>query len=443
VRWSRNGEPRTIDPRALRSAAYRKVLALQKAAPIGTILEFDAQAREMAEDRKGPAPHVEALAKLAASLPAAALDKKTPVDREDRKILEEFAEDRMPALIARARQRAARRKTKPEELQKLRAELLAALNPHLHAALSGVIYAYFLSPDDLVVSEDPLLLRKHRYFEPWRPHELFLSSNVAQSSGGAGSHIVGGFAEFQVAAGQIAVAGAKNAAGSEMAAAQFGSLRATDWTRLTEADLYAAGLRTRLAREWILHAAADANLQVALAEETLGLLSPTRRSQLLEAVESRDWPGAFDAVTLGDQHELSARYLARFQSDSWKSPVVAALRRIPPGDNVRLRLLGPSAVELLGCSHPHLGAPGPYEQYERSMFPFQLAERAAEFKLFLAEAGVRAGIPPAALGAAAQELAAELLSKTSLTGIKDWRTVNAAYASLDEAAVEAAVEKRR
>ncbi len=156
-----------------------------------------------------------------------------------------------------------------------------------------------------------------------------------------------------------------------IAEAQIGSFRATEWSRLSEQGLLLSGLRLRLAREWVLHTGNNAKLLDGLQEATQGLLSPTRRGELLDAIAARDWDGAFRTVTMGDLFSLSERYLERYSGDTWDSPLMAALRRnsgmAADGSGTgaaRLRSLGGSAIGLLGCSHPHLEVLGTFEEYE-------------------------------------------------------------------------------
>jgi hypothetical protein len=58
----------------------------------------------------------------------------------------------------------------------------------------------------------------------------------------------------------------------------------TNWGRLRDEDLRLVGLKVTVAREWIVGAANQPELETALAEATLGLLSPTRRADLLASV---------------------------------------------------------------------------------------------------------------------------------------------------------------
>lgn len=99
--------------------------------------------------------------------------------------------------------------------------------------------ALYLSPDDLVVSEDPLLLRKHQFLvlrggvvKP-RLHE---PADVNASSERAGSYFTGGFASFGNAAGRAAAQSAKLGGehGEAIVSKQMAALRATDWSKLRE-----------------------------------------------------------------------------------------------------------------------------------------------------------------------------------------------------------------
>ena len=75
------------------------------------------------------------------------------------------------------------------------------------AALAGLIYAYWLPPDALLVALDPLLLSKHRFVPP---AGLFAAAALMPSGKPPGSHFAGGFAGFEVLADRLAV-GARTA----------------------------------------------------------------------------------------------------------------------------------------------------------------------------------------------------------------------------------------
>jgi hypothetical protein len=354
---------------------------------------------------------------------------------EEYKILVELAPTKASGLIARMKQQTSRKKVNREEVSKLCQELLAALGPQVKLALMGPIYAYYLKPDDFLVAQDPLFLRKHQFLDlsPGE-HPLFPPSDLKAKSEGAGSFITGGFADFPMTAGRVALSGQKSDPGIEFVAeAQLGSLRSSDWSRLNEQDLTRFELHLRLAREWIMHSATDERLLTGLAQDIEGLLSPTRGARLLDAVAFQDWEEAYQLLTLGDLYQLSVRYLQRYPRDLWQSPAITELRKAGADDEERFRLLGSSAVLLLGCTHPHLASPGPYEEYEKLLLPYKLAERTAEFKLYLADLAARMGVPPAALNNIGESIALHVLSKTHMTDIHDWRSAVTAFAGLDPA----------
>ena len=443
VEFDLGGERRSVDPVTARAAAYRKVLAEQKVTSFKTLLECDRLLTELSAG-KAPGDNLKALAALDPLILSVPVPKEMKASEADRRVMSDHERDKIPEILQHLTQQFARKKVNLEDVKKLRVEFLSAISQTLKVSLSGVIYAYFLDPADLLVSEDPLLIRKHRFLDTdTNMTAIFPPSDFNKGSQGAGSHLIGGFAQFFNIAGQFAVSGEKTGNNTMVAAAQIGSLRATDWRRVNETDLRVLGLRIRLAREWVLHAALDAKLADALAEDTLGLLSATRRARLLDAISSRDWSTALTVATLGDLYSLSGRYLERFQTDSWQSPVLAALRRMPAEDDARMRWFGGSAVDLMGCAHPHLAELGPYELYEWLLLPQKLSQRTAEFKLFLADVAGRVGVPPAILGTVAEPLAKQILGKAHMADLHDWRSVTQAFGGLGEDMLEAALDSKQ
>jgi hypothetical protein len=202
------------------------------------------------------------------------------------------------------------------------------------------------------------------------------------------------------------------------------------------------GLRTMVAREWIAESASRPEEFAALSEETMGLLSLTRRADLLTGIESRNWRKVWEAITLPDLFALGGRYLERYKTDPWSSPTTAALRSVArSNDGSRLYVLGAVPYHSFGCSHPHLQADAPYEEYERHMFPVDIAERMAEFKIFLAFQADSMGLAPAALDRVAEALAAKAFRNAKMTDFKDWRSLMAGYASITAKDVKQALEQ--
>ena len=310
-----------------------------------------------------------------------------------------------------------------------------------------MIYARYLLPTDLAVSEDAFLLRKHHFYDftavssaPFNDRSYFHAN-----PDGGGSYFVGGFGAFASAAGQAASVGMKAGKGvpDAVMAAQIAAVRDTDWARLSEADQRLFNLRIALGREWVSASAAQPVALLGLARQSAGLLSPARRSDLLSALATRSWTRVWNAVTLSDLYALGRRCSALCDSALLASPVAALLRAASlHNDGHNLDLLGPVPSHLYECSHPHLLESAPYERFERRMLPTDIAERSAEFKMQLVLAADQAGIPPAALGAVAEPLLRDALSKAEMSGLDDWRSLLDSWASLDAKVVEEKFESR-
>lgn len=433
-------------PSSLPAKQFQSVLDLQRAPHLVPLLSVYDAVKRLAGSPSRPA-EISTIRESVGRLPSVDLPRQMHISGKEKEALARYSLAPANRLIDELGQKVSKRKVNPKTLEKLSRELLVELQPQIAAALAGTIYAYFLRPTDLVVSEDPLLLRKHRYFDfvgVLTGHEqTFSDSQFRPESRGAGSYFLGSFAEFALAAGATAAAGWKTGdEAASFAVAEIAALRSTIWEGLEEADQRLLGLRVTAAREWIFESARRPDAFRALAEETTGLLSLSRRADLLNSIAARNWQRAWDSVTLPDLFALGGRYLAHFKTDPWPSPVTAELRSVAAGnDGSRLNILGPLPYHALGCSHPHLLLDAPYEEYQQHFFPADLAERTAEFKLFLAFRADSVGVQPGALAKVAEPLAAKAFRSAQLTNMRDWRSLLAAYASVTAGDLKQALEQ--
>ena len=431
-------------PESRRSIAFQRTLALQKVPSLDTIFAiYDGLARSQAQG----GAELDVIKKNIETLPFAQLPKDTKVEGKAKESIARYEATPAQKLLAELALKFSKKKPNTKEIEKISQELLGVLQPQVTLALAGQVYAYFLRPSDLVVSEDPLLLRKHHYFNfDWETgrKQLLTGSGFNQNSKNAGSYFLGGFAQFAPAAGAAASVGWKTGgrAGKESIAQEIAAIRSAAWDRLDESDQRLASLRITVAREWIYMSASQGEAFRALGEDTLGVLSLSRRADLLNGIEIRDWKRVWESVTLPDLFLLGGKYLQRFKTDLWNSPVTIALRSIAAvNDGSRLNILGPIPYHSLGCNHPHLVADAPYEEYALRMFPEELAERSAEFKLFLAFEADSLGVEPSALSDIAETLASRAFRSIQMTDSKDWRSLVAGFAGITPKDIRQALEQ--
>jgi hypothetical protein len=83
----------------------------------------------------------------------------------------------------------------------------------------------------------------------------------------------------------------------------------------------------------------------------------------------------------------------------------------------------------------------PYEEYERRLFPDEIAERSAEFKLFLVLQADALGVQPPVLAGVAEALASKAFRGAKMADFKDWRSLLAAYSSISANDLKQALEQ--
>jgi hypothetical protein len=232
-------------------------------------------------------------------------------------------------------------------------------------------------------------------------------------------------------------------AAKPVGAAVVGTLRETHWGALREIELHVMALKIRVAREWVTGSADSPEMNAALAEETLGLLSPSRRADLLRALGEHQWQTVWQVLTLSDLYFLGDEYLHRFSVDPVKSQILATFRSIAgKSEPDRIRWLGSNPGRLYDCSHPHLMRLAPYEYYEGFLLPDKLAARTNEFKLYLAEFMDRRGLPAEILSGVAEPVAIEVLRMLKLTVYQDWQSVLAAFSGINDQILEKVLDRK-
>ena len=84
----------------------------------------------------------------------------------------------------------------------------------------------------------------------------------------------------------------------------------------------------------------------------------------------------------------------------------------------------------------------PYEEYENDLIPSRLAERSAEFKLYLAQYADTAGLPASSLGPVAETVARAILKRMQMSDLHDWRSVLAGFSGIDGKLIQEAMTAR-
>jgi tetratricopeptide (TPR) repeat protein len=435
--------------------AFRKVLELQRIPSIDLLLALFSAAETASRGAREAQEAANAVEQAIPALVVLAPPRGARMSALVKDYLQSWQTTQLARIARNLRARAARRRPNLRDIERLSAELCRSLTPWLELALRGLVQSLFLRPEDLPVSEDPLLVRKYQYLELRDSQSgYFPPPDFSSDTFGIGGVPKGSLAGFASIAGQIASAGRRAAKQNSEAVEtrQLGAIRNALFWRLSEEDLRAVHLAVLAGREWVVDAAHSSEHGDRLLEASTGLVSAERRTRLaqvlarLRSAHSGEtfigarqyaslWNAAWEALSVSDLY-----WLGRMRPQGSENSVAwSALKRLPQ------RHLERSAVHELGIVPlvisrsfvPRLRPLPPYEEFTVRMMPDHLAERLAELPLSLACAIDQAGLPAEAFGLIAETMARRLLGQLEMADpwdfspvVRIWKQTTAADAAL-------------
>ena len=322
------------------------------------------------------------------------------------------------------------RGNRSDAVPELSQEVVGHLDGSFKDALVGWVYAYYFSPRDLVVAEDPLLTRKHqfhvtlgsggRYYWPPASRQTLRRQT--------GNYLRGPLCQIATLTGEIGLvkAEAGESIGTDpvvegFAAAQLSGVRSLPWSHLNPLSMHLVALKIRLAREFLARSALQPEMQQDVAQIVEGLLGPTRRAQLLESVATRELEGISALLSSSDLYYLGNRLWDEKQAAHLgNGPVREALERastLVPSHQDRFF----AGSELGDRSYCKRLPPPPYEEYNNSLLTHHLSRRLGHFMLTLAESADRSGLPLEALALVAEPAVRHLALNAQMNNSADWR----------------------
>ncbi len=208
--------------------------------------------------------------------------------------------------------------------------------------------------------------------------------------------MTGGFDGISTVAGQAAARSLRDvdAMASFIAPALLGSLRATNWSAgMDQASLRGVAVRIHAAQDWLVLAATQPRLYESVSTLTYGLLSLNRRARLLLALRTRDWDSVWSSMSLTDLFFLAGRLRMQPAGEGETSPAIKEFRASAAGLPKGTEEMGPTFQHLRRLLAPAMVEMAPYEDVAAEQFPAFLAERIAEFKIYLVRLFARGNRP--------------------------------------------------
>jgi len=420
---------KSVNPGETARQSYDRILELQRVPRLDEMLKMHASLSALAGgtgDPRAAAATIVAVSKAFKDVLVSPASAKSPALKELVKLSDPA---RFSSVSARLEKEAAGKKLS-KDLPKFASEYWDLLAFRTVNALAGQVYAARFRAEDLLVAQDPYFLRKHQFAAagPAR-HDYFPVGELHVSSEGAGSFAIGGFDGLSPVTGAAAAASLKNVdtSASFVATALLGSIRTTDWARLTQKALRSTAVQIHAGQDWLVLAAADEGLRAAVADASYGLLSLNRRARLLLALARRDWESVWSSTSLTDTFFLAARLREAGVRQGERSPAIAEYLASKEVIADGAGLLGPTLLHLRGYAVPAMVPLAPYEDTAAELFPDYLSERLAEFKLYLACLFSSQALPAAAMPAFAEAAAREVLTDIQMSSLRDWQAVISAY----------------
>lgn len=431
-----------MEEQKLRSEEFRQVQSLQSVPLLNTLMRMRDSAHSLAAGTGDMKAHLKSLDETMRELPMVLLTKDMAFEDKKKKLMQSYSAVALKQTQRRLARAATRKRPRQAELQRMARRLVDEMLPQVSLALTGIVYSYYLRPDDLPVSEDRLFLRKHEYYDSNVAFntKYFEPTQLVGLGEDTGTYIKGGLSGMASAAGHVARFGLRimDPDAQALNGVELASLRAARWRQLGDADLRRLSLTVLLGREWIVDAATDQKSRTDLIRAVQGAVSVNRTRQLLAALTDRDWPRVWSSLTRSDLYQLGRLRLGTPSGVMAESPAARALRDLPQNaeDWEPLHVLGPVRLTTHGYSRPRIWSDGPYEDYERYLSDTRIAERMAELKLYLAQAAYSIGMPAEQLARSAEPAARLVLSAVQMGDLWDWRSVLQAYERTARLALE-------
>jgi tetratricopeptide (TPR) repeat protein len=417
-----------LDRASQQREKMRQILQLQSATPLDTLLQIHHAVSSLIRGDGEVRRSIEEIEKAIPQLKEIDAQTQKGLSSNLRERIHFAKPEEIHERLAKLRKEAA--KKKPKDLPKLAAELLGELNPYLKNSLVGWIYSYYLSPQDLVMAQDPFFIRRHELFED-SPHHKTYWPQTAQRTylEEAGGFLGGVLFQLGMMAGKIGLTQVETDKSfnghntvEAVAATQIASLRSLAWARLKQGDLHAVGVKLRLARELVAVGSLKPPMANEVAELTIGLIGLVRRTQLLRFLTAHDIEGALKLLSSSDLYFLAERYWQKHGSKQLgENPLTVAMQSLEqPTQRASTHSFGGIHPSTYGCLHNHLLPLSPYEDYENFKFADAMSERLGHFLLDLAGEMDRFGIPAESLAVFGEPAIREWARKSRMNDRDDW-----------------------
>jgi hypothetical protein len=412
-------------------------LKAQTATPLQVLLDVYSAARHLEKGDSGPDQNIRIVEENSPKLLEVTPRPEDQLTDNDKERLIQGRPKEIAELVSKFKKESLK-KNNTKSLANIAQDYIEELTPYLKVSLTAWTYAYYASPDDLIMAEDRYFVRRHVFYS--RSNKIVWRNTEAENfKGDSGLSLIGGLAQIAIAAGQwgqnkVDASRSIHADGQfgVAARAQLAALRAVPWKNLNSEAIHLAALELRTGKEILVQASGNEPLRQAVADHLMGLVGNFRRIGIGQALNGGDPATALEQLSASDLYFLVESLKKDLPGLNVAGPVVREYLAQQTNPNwSQVGYLGGFHPSSYGCVHPHLVPLAPYEEFEHLLFTNPMSERLSDIVLSISESADQHALPSDAVAMLGEAVLRQLASTVKMIDRDDWMSAVQGMSRID------------
>ena len=244
------GNTWTVNRAEWQQKSIATALKAQTATPLQILLNLYNAARQLEKGVSGPEQNIPILEADSPKLLEVSARPEDQLADNDKERLIQGRPKEIAELVSKLKKESLR-KNSAKSLANIAQDYIEELTPYLKVSLTAWTYAYYASPDDLIMVEDRYFVRRHVFYSR-SDKKVWRDTEVQNFKANSGLNLTGGLAQIAIAAGQwgqnkVDASRSIHADGQFglAARAQLAAFRAIPWKNLNSETIHLAALELR------------------------------------------------------------------------------------------------------------------------------------------------------------------------------------------------------
>jgi hypothetical protein len=431
------GNTWTVNRAERQQKSIAGALKAQTATPLQVLLDVYSSAHRLEKGEPTPEQDIRILKEDSARLLEVTPWPEDHLTDNDKERLIQGKPKEIAELVAKLKKESVK-KDNAKSIANIAQDYIDELTPYLKVSLTAWTYAYYASPDDLIMAEDRYFVRRHIFYSRL-DKKVWRDTDVQNTKANSGIDLTGGLAQIAIAAGQwgqnkVDSSRSINADGQYglAARAQLAAFRAIPWKNINSDAIHLAALELRTGKEILVQSGKNEQLRRAVTEHLMGLVGNFRRIAISEALNAGDPMTALEQLSASDLYFLVESLKLELPRLNVAGPVVRDyMAQQTNPDWSQVRYLGGFHPSSYGCVHPHLVQLAPYEEFEHLLFGTPMSERLSDIVLSISESADQHAFPSDVVALLGEPVLRQLAASIKMIDRDDWMSAIQAMNRID------------